>query len=528
MNESEAPAKPVEAEQVPQISADEKPQSVTEKPQIEEEHQPIKAEPDSEEKGPQSIKAEPESEDKKPFIKAESESEEKKLEAVKSEPESDEKKSEAIESRPDSEKKSVEVIKTETKSEDAKTEQMKGSASHKDDADTTMIRTKAKIDFDNRRNNRKFDPSVREVTDDPVAIRKQVEFYFGDWNFPQDKFMWQTCEGTANKPMPISKIHSFKRMRTFQPYSAVVAALRESSFLEVTGDEGKELVKRKVAYKPMAEARAKAEAATVYVKGFGDENPDTQFDLESFFAKYGEIKGLKLRRTNEGLFKGSVFVTFPDEEAAKKFIEMDPAPTYKGHELKIMFKRDYCEEKSELIRQGKIEPNGQTRKRFFEGGSGTKRGGKRDNRHDGHHDSGDWKKRREEDQKNGFHDRRDGGRGRGARGRDRGRGRGRGRGAGRGGRDGAGKGRDSRREEGERRDDTNEYDRTPAVDDDENRAADSFPSAKPRIQSTKSEDTAAPVTAGVKRPRDEDGAAPTDVPPAKKVDVKEEVKVEQT
>ena len=91
--------------------------------------------------------------------------------------------------------------------------------------------------------------------------------------------MWESCEGTANKPMPISKIHSFKRMRVFQPYSAVVAALRESKFLEVSGEEGEEVIKRKVPYKPMAESRAKAEAATVYVKGFGDENPDTQFDL---------------------------------------------------------------------------------------------------------------------------------------------------------------------------------------------------------------------------------------------------------
>ncbi|PHH85046.1 hypothetical protein CDD83_984 [Cordyceps sp. RAO-2017] len=240
--------------------------------------------------------------------------------------------------------------------------------------DTKMLKTKASIDRDNFRNNRKFDPSVREVTDDPVAIRKQVEFYFGDWNFPQDKFMWESCEGTANKPVPISKIHSFKRMRTFQPYSAIVAALRDSKFVEVVGEKGQELVKRRVAYKPMAGGRVKVEASTVYVKGFGDENPDTQFDLESFFAKFGEIKGLKLRRTNEGLFKGSVFVTFPNEEAAKKFVEQDPAPTYKGHELKIMSKRKYCDEKSELIRQGKLEPNNSSQKKFFEGRDPNKKG----------------------------------------------------------------------------------------------------------------------------------------------------------
>ncbi|KJZ78075.1 hypothetical protein HIM_02712 [Hirsutella minnesotensis 3608] len=385
--------------------------------------------------------------------------------------------------------------------EEAKSAEMTTAAK---DQDTEMLKTTAKLDRDNYRNNRKFDPSVRDVTDDPVAIRKQVEFYFGDWNFPQDKFMWETCEGTANKPMDISKIHSFKRMRTFQPYSAVVAALRESKFLDVEGEEGKETVKRKVPYKPLAEARSKVEAATVYVKGFGDENPDTQFDLESFFAQFGEIKGLKLRRTNEGLFKGSVFVTFPDEEAAKKFIAMDPAPTYKGHELKIMSKRDYCDEKSDLIRQGKLEPNSTTQKKFYEGRDPNKKNfrGK-----DQRSDSDDWKKRREQDQKNGFQDRRGGGRGRG--------GRGRGRGGGRGGRDGGGRDRDHNRQDNNRQ------------DSNDARRENSNDARPPHIQSTAGEASDTSAAANGKRGRDGDETA-EGAPAAKKVDTKQSAAAEAT
>ncbi|KAL7785990.1 hypothetical protein V8C37DRAFT_393119 [Trichoderma ceciliae] len=293
-----------------------------------------------------------------------------------------------------------------------------------------ILKTTAKIDRENLQNNRKFDASVRKVTDDPEEIRKQVEFYFGDWNFPQDKFMWETCGGAENKPIPIEKMHSFKRMRCFQPYSAVVSALKESKILEVSGEEGKEVVKRKVPYKPMAASKAKAEAATVYVKGFGDEQPDTQFELETFFAQFGQVNGLKLRRTNESLFKGSVFVTFADEETAKKYIATDPAPKWKDHDLKIMSKHEYCEEKSQLIKQGKLAPSGATQKKFYEG----KDFGKR-NARNGPGDQDDWKKRREQDQKNGFRDRRGGGRGRGGRG-----------GRGRGGRDGR-RDRDSGREE---------------------------------------------------------------------------------
>lgn len=233
--------------------------------------------------------------------------------------------------------------------------------------------------------------------------------------------MWETCGGTENKPMPVKSIHSFKRMRSFQPYSAVVDALRASNFLDIKGEEGEETIQRKVPYKPASDNKVKTDAATVYVKGFGDEKPDTQFNLESFFAKFGEVKGLKLRRTNEQLFKGSVFVTFVDEEAAKKFIEMDPAPQWEGHDLKIMSKAAYCDEKSDLIRQGKLEPSGQQPRKFFEGqerGGRGRRGGFRG-------DKDNWNDRRDHDRKNGFKDNRGGrgGRGRGGRGRG-GRGRG--------------------------------------------------------------------------------------------------------
>jgi lupus La protein len=337
-------------------------------------------------------------------------------------------KEEEVKAEPSAPAAEPAAVSEETKTEAAEPAIKDESAQDEKPADSepqkgqsaNILKTKGKIDFDNKRNNRKFDPSVREVTDDPVAIRKQVEFYFGDWNFPQDKFMWEQCEGAENKPIAIQKIHSFKRMRTFQPYSAVVAALRDSDFLVVDGEEGEETVKRKNAYKPMATGKAKAEAATVYVKGFGDEEPNTQFDLETFFSQFGDVRGLKLRRTQENFFKGSVFVTFADENEAQKFIALDPAPKWKDHDLKIMSKREYCQEKTDLIRQGKLEPNSQSTKKFFEGKDGSNKP----------RDNDDWKKRREHDQKNGFRDNRGGFRGRGGRGRGGG-----GRGRGRGGRD---------------------------------------------------------------------------------------------
>lgn len=235
--------------------------------------------------------------------------------------------------------------------------------------------------------------------------------------------MWESTGGEANKPVPLKTICSFKRMRRFQPYSAVVAALRESATLEVVGEDGAEQVKRKTAYKSSSERKRQQEANTLYVKGFGEEVATTQFDIEAFFARHGPVNYIKLRRTPERVFKGSVFVEFPDQEAARRFAEA--APKWNGQELKIMSKHDYCEEKSRLIREGKIQPSTSSRA-FFEG-------------------RGDTSKGRNRDQKNGDK-KASGGRGGGFRGRGRGRGGGRGGSDGRNDRNGQGPQKETQKE----------------------------------------------------------------------------------
>lgn len=61
---------------------------------------------------------------------------------------------------------------TEEKPEE-KSEETTQNPEEKSEEKKDILKTTAKHD-ENPRNNRKFDPSVREVTDDPDAIRKQV------------------------------------------------------------------------------------------------------------------------------------------------------------------------------------------------------------------------------------------------------------------------------------------------------------------------------------------------------------------
>lgn len=60
-----------------------------------------------------------------------------------------------------------------TQPTEEKSEETTQTSEDKSEEKKEILKTTAKHD-ENPRNNRKFDPSVREVTDDPEAIRKQV------------------------------------------------------------------------------------------------------------------------------------------------------------------------------------------------------------------------------------------------------------------------------------------------------------------------------------------------------------------
>lgn len=89
---------------------------------------------------------------------------------------------EAVEAQPAEEKQVDQVDAAQTEANDEKpaaaseTEAKDEKVAEKEDgaAEPKILKTTAQIDRENLRNNRKFDPSTREVTDDPAAIRKQV------------------------------------------------------------------------------------------------------------------------------------------------------------------------------------------------------------------------------------------------------------------------------------------------------------------------------------------------------------------
>ena len=149
--------------------------------------------------------------------------------------------------------------------------------------------------------------------------------------------------------------------------------------------------------KPMHEIQQvyedEAMARSIYAKGFGEEQPSTQFDIEAFFAKYGSTNSVRLRRAQDKMFKGSVFVEFDSETTQKAFLALDPQPKWKNADLQIKSKKQYCDDKVEDIRNGRMQPN----TKYI-----SSRGGHRSRGEKGNSDDRDWRARRDDDRKGGF------------------------------------------------------------------------------------------------------------------------------
>ena len=310
--------------------------------------------------------------------------------------------------------------------------------------------------FDNPRNlkstniKRTFDDQPE--SNDPVEIRRQVEFYFSDSNLPIDGYLLGMTEGSKNVPVDLRTIHNFKRMRHFQPFSAVTDAVKESRVLDVEEKDNTAYVTRKVPLDTKFSLdtsdnkrllTSDTMERSIYAKGFGEETKSTHLDIEDFFAPYGPINSIRLRRSEDGEFKGSVFVEFADVETQKHFLDLDPKPKWgeggegddEGKELQILSKQIYVDRKHQDILDGTVRPRSPRRSSGYRGhsgnfktGRGYGRGGggdfkkrrfsdKRDRSRSPGQD--DWKARRDRDQRSGNRGdrKRGGGRGRGRGGR---------------------------------------------------------------------------------------------------------------
>lgn len=235
------------------------------------------------------------------------------------------------------------------------------TSQNRDDDDSQNKRSKF-TNNNSRQGNIKSKFDQLEESNDHDDIRRQVEFYFSDSNLPIDKYLLGLVGVQENKPVDLKIIHSFKRMQRYQPFSAVRDAVKASDFLDL--NENDEVSRKKPlsdkytddVYHNKQLLHDSSLYRSIYAKGFGEETKDTHINIENFFRLYTDFKSLRLRRDQDGYFKGSVFVEFESEDAANDFLGLENKPEFEGKELTIMSKQKYVDDKNQGILDGTVRP----------------------------------------------------------------------------------------------------------------------------------------------------------------------------
>ncbi|KAG9477297.1 hypothetical protein GDO78_002605 [Eleutherodactylus coqui] len=186
-----------------------------------------------------------------------------------------------------------------------------------------------------------------QVQELDTKICQQIEYYFGDHNLPRDKFLKEQIS-LDDGWVPLQTMIKFNRLNKLTTdFAKIIEALKKSKSGLLQIDEEKTKIRRSPD-RPLPEVteeyRNALKSKSVYIKGF---QPDTSLDeIKAWLDGKGAIENIQMRRTLQKAFKGSVFIVFETEEAAKKFLENKDLK-FKDSDMIILSKDEYFVKKND-------------------------------------------------------------------------------------------------------------------------------------------------------------------------------------
>lgn len=195
-------------------------------------------------------------------------------------------------------------------------------------------------------------------------IVQQVEYYFGDFNLPRDKFLQEQLKDNEEGWVGIDVMLKFQRLNKISDNGeAILIALNKVKEKLIEVDlENKKLRRNPEIPLPEKEDDEARSAKTVYVKGFEKEGTSLDDLLDYFKGNYENVIHVCRRtwrdpKTNQRNFKGSVFVTFKNKESAEKFMAIETVKSENGEDLVCKWQADYFKEKQEEFNAKKAQKN---------------------------------------------------------------------------------------------------------------------------------------------------------------------------
>ena len=170
---------------------------------------------------------------------------------------------------------------------------------------------------------------IEPFASNPDLVKKivrQIEYYFSDGNLIRDKYLQH--ETTKDQGwIPLSTLITFKRLASLSTdFPTILNALNTSTSGLLQLDVSANKIRRHPD-RPLPSSQAELERAlrnrTVYVRGFPSTNNEVTIDhLLAFFGQHGSTDNIQMRRQVKGKdFDGSVWVVFPSEGRAQKFVD---------------------------------------------------------------------------------------------------------------------------------------------------------------------------------------------------------------
>lgn len=193
--------------------------------------------------------------------------------------------------------------------------------------------------------------------DEEVAkkVMKQLEYYFGDRNLPQDRFMLREV-AVDNGWIALDTMLNFKRLANICNDKAQIAKIvtdGNSDLLQLNEEKNKI---RRNPEKPLPKGteaeKNSSNAKTVYVKGLAADM--TIDEAEQWFEAHGAMAYIKMRKDAENKFKGSVFAEFSNQSDCDAFLAKGELKS--GEEVVTkMLRSDYYKEKNQKMKDTKNE-----------------------------------------------------------------------------------------------------------------------------------------------------------------------------
>uniref|UniRef100_A0A8R1TRD4 Uncharacterized protein n=1 Tax=Onchocerca volvulus TaxID=6282 RepID=A0A8R1TRD4_ONCVO len=200
--------------------------------------------------------------------------------------------------------------------------------------------------------------NITHVNDSNMSIQQkiveQVEYYFGDINLPRDRFLQEEIKKDDGW-VQLTTMLRFKRLAQISSDPKTIGeSLKHSKLMQVSEDGSKirrnpevPLPENSLEYWQVVKRR------TVYIKGF---ERDTKLDdILNFVKQFGSVENVMMRRekSEKRAFKGSVFVTYKDQETAEAFVNSD-TKQFNGNDLLKMMQNDYWANKQKELKEKRL------------------------------------------------------------------------------------------------------------------------------------------------------------------------------